>query len=263
LSLFSGLLYNFRGLMLGLRTGKLLFWGVIRFVLVLAVMCVLTSLILAYHTEIMELLWTKPESPWIVWLWYLVSWLISFLLVVIASLVSFLASQVIFSAVIMDHMSRITERLVQGYVIEPKRTAFMGLFFYLIKQEIPRAFVPLLFSLLILILGWLTPLGPALAVLSSATASVFLAWDNTDLIPARRFVPFRERWRLLVKNVFFHLGFGLPFLIPGLNIFFLSFAPVGGTLYFMERHDTQRKGPDHTKIALDRSSERTRGDESR
>jgi CysZ protein len=254
LSLFSGLLYNFRGLRLGLRTGKLLFWGVIRFVLVLAIMSVLTGLILAYHKEIMELLWTKPESRWIVWLWYLVSWLISLLLVVLAALISFIASQILFSAVIMDHMSRITERLVQGHVTEPKRIPLMALFFYLIKQEIPRAFIPVLFSLLILILGWLTPLGPVLAVVSSAMAAVFLAWDNTDLIPARRLVPFSKRWPLLVKNVFFHLGFGLPFLIPVLNIFFLSFAPVGATLYFIDRYDGRKKSPNDTQVSLNTSS---------
>jgi CysZ protein len=263
LSLFSGLLYNFRGLRLGLRTGKLLFWGVIRFVLVLAIMSVLTGLILAYHREIMELLWTKPESRWIVWLWYLVSWLVSLLLVALAALISFIASQILFSAVIMDHMSRITERLVQGHVIEPKRIPLMALFFYLIKQEIPRAFIPVLFSLLILILGWLTPLGPVVAVVSSAAAAVFLAWDNTDLIPARRFVPFRERWRLLGKNVFFHLGFGLPFLIPVANIFFLSFAPVGATLYFIDRYDGRNRSPSQTRPAPNTSGGGPSGQESR
>jgi CysZ protein len=60
---------------------------------------------------------------------------------------------------------------------------------------------------------------------------VFLAWDNTDLVPARRMVPFQERFRFLLKTLPFHLGFGLWFLIPVLNLLFLSFAPVGGTLY--------------------------------
>jgi CysZ protein len=87
-------------------------------------------------------------------------------------------------------------------------------------------------------LGWLTPLGPIVTILSSMAAAIFLAWDNTDLIPARRMAPFKERFRLLMSTLPFHLGFGLLFLIPLLNILFLSFAPVGATLYYIDRYRT-------------------------
>jgi len=90
--------------------------------------------------------------------------------------------------------------------------------------------------LLLIIVGWLTPLGPVVTVVSSAIAIIFLAWDNTDLIPARRLVPFGDRFRMLRRALPFHLGFGLLFLIPFLNILFLSFAPVGATLYFIDRN---------------------------
>jgi CysZ protein len=241
LNLFEGLAYNFRGLRLGLCKGKLLFWGLTRFVLVLLILLVLSGVILSYQHEMMELIWIKPESRWVAWLWYLVSWLISLLLLVVAAVISFLLSQLLFSAVIMDHMSRITESVTQGYVTEPKKTSSLSICFYLLKQEIPRAFIPIVISLLILILGWITPFGPAFAILSSAFAAIFLAWDNTDLVPARRFVPFRKRWQLLTKNLLFHLGFGLLFLIPVLNLLFLSFAPVGATLYYLEKHESGRK----------------------
>jgi CysZ protein len=88
-----------------------------------------------------------------------------------------------------------------------------------------------------MILGWFVLLGPVMVLLSSGIAIIFLAWDNTDLVPARRLVPFKNRFRHLLKNILFHLGFGLPFLIPGLNILFLSFSPVGATLYFLEKQD--------------------------
>jgi len=48
-------------------------------------------------------------------------------------------------------------------------------------------------------------------------------------------IPFKKRFKMLSKALSFHLGFGLPFLIPGLNILLLSFAPVGATLYFIEK----------------------------
>ena len=241
MDLFDGLMYNLRGLRLSLRTGRLLFWGLTRFVLVLLILLFLSGAILSYRKEIMELIWLKPESAWIAWLWYLVSWFISLLLLVVAAFISFLLSQVFFSALIMDHMSRITEALTQGCVHEPVKSSFFFSLFHLIKQEIPRAFIPTVVSLAVFILGWITPFGPAFGVLSSAFAAIFLAWDNTDLIPARRLVPFGTRWQFLKENLLFHLGFGLPFLIPVLNLLFLSFAPVGAALYYLEKQKRSQK----------------------
>ena len=76
-------------------------------------------------------------------------------------------------------------------------------------------------------------------LLLPALAAVFLSWDNTDLIPARRLDPFGKRFKFLLKNLPFHLGFGLLFLIPVLNILFLSFAPVGATLYYIDKENRQ------------------------
>jgi CysZ protein len=92
-----------------------------------------------------------------------------------------------------------------------------------------------------MVFGWVTPLGPILTLLSSALAILFLSWDNTDLIPARNLVPFKKRFGFLMKTIPFHLGFGLPFLIPILNILFLSFAPVGATLYYLENQGIKKR----------------------
>ena len=235
----NGLLFNLRGLKLGLTTGKLLFWGLVRFVLLLLIMSVLTGLILAYHQDLMSLLWSKPESRWLIWLWHLVSWLASLFLIGLSAIVSFIISQVFFSALVMDHMARITEVQIAGTVTEPEKLPLWKLFGSVILQEIPRSVIPLTVSLLIMLFGWLTPLGPILTILSSALAILFLSWDNTDLIPARNLVPFKKRFGFLMKTIPFHLGFGLPFLVPILNLVFLSFAPVGATLYYLEK---QRDG---------------------
>jgi CysZ protein len=231
----KGLIFNLRGLKLGLTTGKLLFWGLVRFVLLVLIMSVLAGLILAYHQDLMGLLWAKPESRWLLWLWHGVSWLASLFLIGLSALVSFIISQLFFSALVMDHMSRITERLVTGTVTEPGKLPLWKTFTSVIVQEIPRSLVPLILSLLIMVFGWVTPVGPVLTLLSSGLAMVFLSWDNTDLIPARNLVPFKQRFRSLLKALPFHLGFGLPFLVPILNIVFLSFAPVGATLYYLEK----------------------------
>jgi CysZ protein len=237
----NGLLFNLRGLKLGLRTGKLLFWGLVRFLLLVLIMAVLTGLILAYHQDLMRLLWAKPESRWLIWLWHVVSWLASLFLIGLSAIASFIVSQVFFSALVMDHMARITELRTTGAVREPEKLPLWKLFATLILQEIPRSLIPLIVSLLILVFGWITPLGPVLTILSSAIAIVFLSWDNTDLIPARNLVPFKKRFGFLMKTIPFHLGFGLPFLVPILNILFLSFAPVGATLYYLEKQGAVEK----------------------
>jgi len=235
----KGINYNFRGLFLGIKTPKLLFWGLLRFCVVVLITILSASLIFVYHQEIMGFIWIKPESHWILWLWYLMSWILLFCLVGLAAVISYLVSQILFSVLIMDHMSRITELINSGQATEAKRVSVLKLFGYLVMQEIPRSVLPVVFSILLMIVGWLTPLGPVIMLLSSGIAAIFLAWDNTDLIPARQLVPFKTRFRLLLNAIPFHLGFGLPFLIPGLNLLLLSFAPIGATLYHMDKNNEQ------------------------
>ncbi|MFH1293771.1 MAG: hypothetical protein ABIJ44_06525, partial [Pseudomonadota bacterium] len=105
MDILTGLQYNIRGLWFGVKSGKLLFWGLVRLVVVLLITIVLASLIFVYHQEILELMWAKPESPWIVWLWHLLSWLVSLFLLGLAAVLSYLISQIVFSVIIMDHMS--------------------------------------------------------------------------------------------------------------------------------------------------------------
>ena len=240
MNLISGIAYNYRGLKLGLKTPALLFLGLVRFFVIVIVTIVSASLILKYHNEILSLLWGKPESHWIIWLWYVVSWLLTFLLMGLSAVISFLIAQILFSVMIMDKMSRITEQRVAGREKEVKHMSRLKYFFFLLKQEIPRAVIPVMIALILMVLGWFTPLSPVTTIASALAAGIFLAWDNTDLIPARRHEPFGGRFKFLVKNLGFHLGFGLWFLIPILNIVFLSFAPVGATLYYIEHIDAEK-----------------------
>jgi CysZ protein len=240
MTLADGITYNIRGLWLGLKTPKLLFWGLVRFFMVIAITIISATVILSYHQEILNLIWSKPASAWIIWLWHMFSWLLSFILVGVSAVISYLVSQILFSVIIMDHMSRITEIKMTGNVKEPEKMPMIKLFLYLIRQEIPRTIIPVMISL-ILMMGGLTPIGPVLAILSSCIAAVFLAWDNTDLLPARRLFTFKERFGFLKKNILFHLGFGLPFLIPVLNLLFLSFAPVGATIYQLDKNSVDQK----------------------
>ncbi|MFC1838827.1 EI24 domain-containing protein [Thermodesulfobacteriota bacterium] len=237
MDLLKGIKYNLKGLKLGLKTPKLLFLGLLRFLAVIILAIGLGSIILIYQQEIISAVWSKPESVWITWLWYLVSWLISTVLIIISTVLSYLISQLVFAVVIMDMMSRITESLVTGKVTDENNLPFFSLLVFLIKQEIPRAIIPIIILIILSLIGFLTPLGPVITILSSLIAAVFLAWDNTDLAPARRFIGFKKRFGMLTKNLTFHLGFGLLFLIPVFNILALSFAPVGATMFYLEKQE--------------------------
>ena len=232
----NGIKFNLKGLWMGLKTPKLLALGLVRFVAVVILTGSGVGLLLFYHQEIMNLLWAKPESLWILWLWHLLSWILAGVLVALAAIISYLVSQILFNAVIMDYMSRITEQTISGRTKEPAGLPFWQQFLFLIWQEIPRAVLPVLLSLVLMALGWLTPLGPLFTIIGPAAAVIFIAWDNTDIIPARRREPFKKRFVYLLKNIPFHLGFGLMFLVPVLNLVLLSFAPVGATLYTLQLH---------------------------
>ena len=234
MNLYYGIKYNIKGLILALKTPKLLMLGLLRFFIVLFFTLVISGLILYWHDEILLMIWKIPESGWLVYVWKLVSWLLSVFLAVIAMVLSYLIAQLFFCVFIMDYMSRITEKIILGREVPIEQGSWISFFIHLIKQEIPRAIIPVVISLVIMLLGLMTPVSPIIIILSSVAAVVFLAWDNTDLIPARRMEPFNARIKFLRKHLMFHVGFGLLFLIPGLNILFLSFAPVGATLFYLE-----------------------------
>lgn len=237
MSVLRGLSYNIRGLRLAFKTPRLLLLGLTHLVAVVVLTVLAAGLVFVYHDDILNFVWNRPESVWLIWLWHLVSWLIGLVLAAFATIAAYLLSQVLFSVLIMDLMSRITERLMSGTEKKPRDDSLWKQFLFLLGQEIPRTILPLTATMLLVILGWLTPLGPVISILGSAAALIFLAWDNTDLVPARRLQPFGERFRFLRQHLGFHLGFGLPFLIPVLNLLFLSYAPVGATLYYLETHD--------------------------
>jgi len=246
MGIIAGLRCNLAGLLLGLRTPRLLVMGLARLAVILLATLAGAFLALAYHQEVLSMVWSRPESVWLVWLWYLAAWLLAALLVAASAVLGYLVAQVVFAVWVMDLMSRHTERIVTGREAPPPDMPALRWFAFLVAQEVPRAVLPVGVSLLLLIGGWLTPAGPVVALLSSLAAAVFMAWDNTDLVPARRMEPFGRRMGRLAGSLGFHIGFGLWFLVPVANLLFLAFAPVGGTLHALGAseapHNRQRSG---------------------
>jgi CysZ protein len=114
MDLIQGLIYNVRGLWFGVKHFKLLFLGFSRFTFAVLITILMVALVLTYDQAITEFVWAKPESRWILWLWHLFSWFVSLFLVALSALLAYLVAQVLFSVLIMDLMSRITEREVIG-----------------------------------------------------------------------------------------------------------------------------------------------------
>ena len=106
----QGIAYNFKGLKFGLRNAKLLMLGLARLVIIIVITVAAAAMILVNYEQILNLMWTQPESAWVAWLWYVVSWLLALVLMAISALVGFLIAQLLFSVFIMDLMSQITER---------------------------------------------------------------------------------------------------------------------------------------------------------
>ncbi len=229
----KGIAYNIEGLKIGIKNPKLLLLGILRFLILIAFTIILASVILTYHEKIVTSIWIKPKSIWIVWIWHFLSWILIMFLIGASTVVSYIFSQILFSVIIMEQMSKITEKLIRNRVEEPN-VPFFKKTLYLIQQEIPRTFLPISFSFGILILGWLTPAGPVITLLSTFLSAIFLSWDNTDLVPARRLLPFKKRFLFLLKNLPFHIGFGILLLIPVINCILFSFAPIGATKYYLE-----------------------------
>ena len=240
MNLFKGIEYNFKGFLMGIKNPSLLFLGILRFFVVIILAIILSGAVLYFHSQLLNFIWEMPESGILLYLWKVVSWIVTLVLASLSALIAYFIAQFLFCVFIMDYMSRKVENIVTGKEIYPENTSKIALFFYLIKQEIPRALLPVFLSLIIMFIGFLTPFGSVIAVISSVIAVTFLAWDNTDLVPARRMYPFKKRLSYLKKNLFFNIGFGLLFLIPFINILFLSFAPVGATLYYIENIDPEK-----------------------
>ncbi len=227
--------YNIKGFLFALKSPKLFILGMLRFTIVLLLTFVCLGMVLYWHDNLLNMIWIMPENSWLIYLWKIVSWLLFLVLGIISMVFAYIIAQLFFCVFIMDYMSRITEAMVLGKRPQTPNESWFLIFIYLIKQEIPRAIIPILISFVIMFLSLVTPIGPVIIVVSSICAALFLAWDNTDLVPARRMYSFKERLEFLKKNLMFHIGFGLLFLIPWVNILFLSFAPVGATLYYLDQ----------------------------
>jgi CysZ protein len=247
---FYGLWCHIEALKIFRQKKSLIFWASLRFITLIVLFVILSAIAISNNREVLQLLWLKPQNYFLVILWYLLLFITSIILMFAAGIISYIISQILFGVLIADHMSILTESIVTGKITNPQMS--LGHLIFLIKQEIPRTFIPLITTSAIMVFGWILPLGVVLVVASVLLSCLFTAWDYTDLVPARALYSFKERFGMFKKDILGHLGFGLPFAVPFLNVLLFSMGPVSGTLFYLRKH---KDGASKTTQDLDSLSQ--------
>ena len=62
MNFFSGITYNLKGLRLGLKTPRLMLLGLIRLAVLVVITVFSAGLFLFYHQQILDVIWSRPES---------------------------------------------------------------------------------------------------------------------------------------------------------------------------------------------------------
>ncbi|MCA1792402.1 MAG: hypothetical protein LC660_00730 [Desulfobacteraceae bacterium] len=167
---FRGIKYNIQGVLFAFANPKLLWLGLLRFAIILVLALFFSGLVFFWHEAILAMIWEMPEKGMLLYVWHLASWVLSLLLAAVAVVAAYLVAQVFFCVYIMDYMSRLTEKIVLGTEVSYAQSSWLSFFVYLVCQEIPRAVIPLVITLAVMVMGLFTPLGPVILVLSSITA---------------------------------------------------------------------------------------------
>lgn len=203
-----------------------------------------------YYGDLVNLIWSKPESWLLVILWYLL-YIFIFLLIVLMAYVAFFVVQAILSAPFNDLLSERTELLAYGRQAPPLSVArLLGDLGRTLLHESSNLAIYLAVITPLFILNLLVPVvGPALFLIGGFYLSAtFFAYDFMDFCMARRKWPFKRKWTFLKENKALTFGFGsalaTALLVPLLGLLCMPMAAVGGTLLFcdLERAEEQEGG---------------------
>ncbi len=241
---FRGFAYPWRGL--GFVYGKhpsLIRYTVFQVLLTVAVFAAVIVGWSASYDSIAGLLWSRPESAWLVWLWYLYRIVAALALAVVGYFV-FIVLVGIVCAPFNSKLSQKVETLLTGRLppstgfadevreaIRDIRVALGKVFFYamvMLPVFLIGLLVPGLGQILLVVFGWLF-------------TALYLSLDYLDWPLSRRRIGFGDRLSYLKRHRWPMLGFGaaafLLLWIPVLSFFLVPAAVAGGTLLFVDLGD--------------------------
>lgn len=178
----------------------------------------------AYSDAMLAYFWNPPADAAgffgaLAWVWtHVVKYFLYLVLFVMTYFLFMVAANVIAS----PFYDVISKRIMPGESGEG-----MGIF-RVILEELKKALFVLAIPLLLLVI-------PVIGqILSPIAAMTVLAWDFLDFSLSRERPDFKGRLGYVRRRMFLLLGFGVPLVIPILNILLFPFAIVGATLLFRD-----------------------------
>ena len=183
---------------------------------------------LNHQEEVLNwVLFVKPENWFGSALYYMAKGLFYVVLIVIGFVFYSLLVNVV-SAPVYDYVSAAVEKdILKTVPTELKLRESLQL----IGEELKKVLFIMLFSLIFL-------LTPGLNIISPLMTAFFVGWEFIDFSLARRGWRFRKRLKFVFANFFSVVGFGLWFLIPGIQFIIMPLAVVAGTMLAVERMES-------------------------
>jgi uncharacterized protein involved in cysteine biosynthesis len=184
---------------------------------------------------------------WAVWYWKVLIILLSvfiilpMLFIILIILATFVIGAALIASIFNDLLAEKTEELHRGqtdkipfslerifkepWIVIIEEAKKLGFYFAVQGAFFALSFIPVA--------------GPAIYVTAGGMFTIFfLGFEYIDYPMARRLVPFKQKWSLMIRYRWRVFGFGcavsLAFLIPVFNVFAIVFTVIGATLLFLD-----------------------------
>ena len=233
-----GLFAHIQGIRFALAHKRYLLLAGIPFALTLALYGAGFGLFAARGDALLALLWSPDPAATgavagaLYWLYAHVAKYLLYLLAFVIMYFLFMVTANILASPLYDHIAGSMLREARGSVVEPSASIWR-----LMREEAKKAvFVAALPVLLVFV--------PVIGqILSPVVAAWLLAFDFMDFAFCRDEPAFSGRLRALARNPLLLLGFGLPLLLPVVNILLFPFAIMGATLLYMKTFPQDSRRP--------------------
>jgi len=164
-----------------------------------------------------------------------------FIFWILIVIVTFLLIASIIASIFNDILAERTEKIKKGNMPKQVHSLFClpKIYFFIIKVEIIKISFYLFIQLLLFCLNIVPVFGSiAYFFLGGIFTIYFIGFEYIDYSLSRRFLPFKEKYNLLLIYKWRVFGYGsvlsLLLMIPIINIVVMSLAVVGGTLIFLD-----------------------------
>jgi len=224
-----GLVFHLKGIRFGLGHFSFLSLSLLPFVLTLVLYAGGLYLFSLSVDDLLRAVWDfdpQNSSRAFNWLhtlyWYSVT-IVLYAVVLVVLFYLFIVLANIVASPFYDHLAGKYQRLrlaERGLPPVPgPQTSLLKILWEEIKKAVFMLAVPLVFFF-IPVVG---------APLAFVTAAVFIAWDYIDFSLSRDHPLFRTRMKAVWRYKFYFLGFGIPLLVPFVNLLLIPFAILGAT----------------------------------